>query len=506
MAAAAPALEQDEQDQSVLRPTLAPTSEMRGSSVRDGDAGRAVPPRQAQYGNPPGSGAGGSGFISTNVPSRRTKAKKKAITSAPLPRPTPAPRITVLRTRPVVRESSVLRESPVVDNTAPARPRRLPLEDDPYAAIGVPVGTFVLRSSFEVMEGYDNNPSHVQGGRGSAFTVVAPDVAFRSDWARHGLSGEIKGSYTAYSGASGLDRPDGSAVLRGRIDVTPTTRVELEAISRVWTEYPGSPDAISTAVRLPLVYSFGGTAGIVQRLGRVELGVWGGAEHSTYENALLSSGATFDLAFRDFTTTAARMRAGYEVDPGFKPFIEGVIDRRDYDQAVDPSGFRRSSDGYTLRAGIVFDRKDWLTGEISAGYTRRTYDDATLPDIAGPVIDSALVWRATALTTVTFAATSAVEETILVNASGRFRHEGRITVDHAFRRWLIGSVYFSYGHENYVGADRLDKRTRAGAMLTYYLNPTLAVRGEFRHERLTSDVPGQDYTANIMLVGLRLQR
>ncbi|HXL69071.1 MAG TPA: outer membrane beta-barrel protein, partial [Xanthobacteraceae bacterium] len=230
-----------------------------------------------------------------------------------------------------------------------------------------------------------------------------------------------------------------------------------------------------------------------------------GVEHSTYQSALLDTGAVYNLSFRDFTVYSTRVRAGYDMD-GFKPFVEGIVDRRDYDQAVDPFGLQRSSGGYVLRAGIVFERNGLLTGEISAGYTRRTYDDPTLPDISGPILDSSLVWKASALTTVTLGATSAVEETILAGASGRFRHEGRIILDHAFRRWLIGSVNFSYAYEDYVGAGRLDKRMRAGASLTYYLNRTLAVRGELRREWLTSDIPGQDYTANVMMVGLRLQR
>ena len=502
IAAAAFAQERDE-ERPLLRSTLGTGA--RAAAVSDNNTAAAVL-LNTDYGNPPGSGAGATGFISTNALAAKVRAQKQKKTSvaqlapaaaAPSPLTAPVEGVAKLRTRPVQRESAIVE---------PPRPRRTPVEDEPFTAAGVRVGTFVLRAALDVSEGYADNPSNVSGGSpGSWFTVIAPNVAFRSDWARHEVQGEIKGSYTTYSNVSGLDRPDGSAVLRGRIDVTSTTRIELEGTARIWTEYPGSPDAISTAVRLPIVYSFGGTAGVVQRLGRLELGVWGGAEHSTYQNALLDTGSVFDLSFRDFTAYTTRVRAGYDMD-GLKPFVEGIVERRAYDEAVDPFGLQRSSDGYTLRAGLAFERKDLLTGEISAGYTRRRYDDPTLPDISGPVFDSTLIWKASALTTVTLGATSAVEETILAGASGRFRHEGRIILDHAFRRWLIGSVNFSYAHEDYVGAGRLDKRMRAGASLTYYLNRTLAVRGEFRREWLTSDIPGQDYTASVMMVGLRLQR
>ena len=34
----------------------------------------------------------------------------------------------------------------------------------------------------------------------------------------------------------------------------------------------------------------------------------------------------------------------------------------------------------------------------------------------------------------------------------------------------------------------------------------MQIKGELRQERLRSNLPGSDYTANIVLVGLRLQR
>jgi len=40
----------------------------------------------------------------------------------------------------------------------------------------------------------------------------------------------------------------------------------------------------------------------------------------------------------------------------------------------------------------------------------------------------------------------------------------------------------------------------------YALSRSMVVRGSFTHERLKSSLAGNDYTANALLVGLRLQR
>jgi hypothetical protein len=159
-----------------------------------------------------------------------------------------------------------------------------------------------------------------------------------------------------------------------------------------------------------------------------------------------------------------------------------------------------------LRGGIEFARERRLSGEISAGYAWRRYEDPTLEDISGLIVDASLIWRATGLTTVTFKANSEIGETTLPGASGVFHRQASVTVDHAFRRWLIGTVGASYGIDDYVGTGRQDDRLGLLAGLTYYFNRHAALKGEFRHERLKSTVPGDNYTANIVMLGLRLQR
>jgi hypothetical protein len=43
-------------------------------------------------------------------------------------------------------------------------------------------------------------------------------------------------------------------------------------------------------------------------------------------------------------------------------------------------------------------------------------------------------------------------------------------------------------------------------MLTYKLSRTAQLKGEVRRQWLTSNAAGADYTADIFLIGLRLQR
>jgi len=81
-----------------------------------------------------------------------------------------------------------------------------------------------------------------------------------------------------------------------------------------------------------------------------------------------------------------------------------------------------------------------------------------------------------------------------------------VTIDHAFRRWLVGSVGVSYGIDDYRGAGRRDALLGLTAGFTYHLSRYAALKGEVRRVQLRSTEPGADYTANIVMLGLRLQR
>jgi hypothetical protein len=82
-----------------------------------------------------------------------------------------------------------------------------------------------------------------------------------------------------------------------------------------------------------------------------------------------------------------------------------------------------------------------------------------------------------------------------------------IEVDHAFRRWLVGAIKFSYGFDDYVGSERKDDRYAVSAAITYKLNRDMQVKGEVREEWLRSTTPiGVDYNATVFLLGMRMQR
>lgn len=450
----------------------------------------AIVPDFGQARSPAGTAAGSTGYVSSNVKPKPKRSRNSSKTP-------PIPATASARVSPAEQQ---------VTNSVVRRPRLKKIENDPYEAPGFRLGSFTVKPMLEIAEGYDDNPFRVQNGKGSWFTLLNAKVNSRSNWSRHELETELRGAFTTYSNVDNSDRPEAEARLRARVDVNADRRIEFEARALLSTLMAGTPEAISSAKSPPPVYTYGGAVGYVQRFNRFEAGVYGAVERSTYANAELLNGTTLDQSDRDYTSYGGRLRGSYETLPGVKPFVEASADTRVFDLTTDFNGFRRDSDGLSVRAGSEFELRGYLTGQFSLGYGWRNYDDPALPALGGLLFDSSLVWQVSGLTKVSLKAISEISETNLAGASGALKREAILSVDHAFRRWLIATASVSYGTYDYKGIDRNDNKLGFAGGLTYYFNRDLALKGEYRRESYHSNVAGQDYTANIYLLGLKFQR
>jgi len=336
--------------------------------------------------------------------------------------------------------------------------------------------------------------------------VVAPELKLNSNWQRHELTADLRGSYTTYDRVSSLNRPNVDSKVTGRVDVTNNTRLDLEGHVLVGTDFLGSPNIQANLAKLPIFETFGGTAGIGQRFNRLEVVLKGGADRTVYQASTFTNGSTESNDDRNYNRPNVDLRTNYELTPGVKPYLEFGADTRLHDLAVDRFGQQRDSDGRFAKAGSSFEFSRIFTGDVAIGYLTRSYKDPRLPDIAGLTVDSSLTWLATALTTVKLTAATTVNETTLAGISGVFSRDITLQVEHAFRRWLSVTASFTRGFDDYVGSTRNDARYVASAVLLYKLTRDLQLKTEYRREWRHSNTPGNDFVADVVLFGLRLQR
>jgi hypothetical protein len=493
----------------------------------------AAPTRIGQlqvYGTPPASGAGATGFDSTNVQKRKARAavRQKPGVSLPLPPPpgvVPDPPVATVPIRPAPQPdrrgatagaASTRTLVPTIET--PSRRKRV-VEEDPFAPTGIRAGAFTFYPALELTGGHDSNPTHGSGGKDSWLAIVAPELKVRSDWERHALGADIKGSYLAYSEKFGfnadgtptgtpdvLDRPTLDARVNGRLEVNSRGRFDMEGRLLIGTDAPGSPNIVAGLARLPITTTIGATAGYTQTFNRFELTAKGTVDRGVWQASTFTDGETAGNEDRNYDQFGGAFRAAYDLKPGIKPFIEAGADIRVHDLKFDRNGEQRDSNGQYVKVGTTFEFTRKLTGEIAVGYLTRQYEDPNLNGIGGLMFDASLVYAMTPLTIVTATAKSSVNEVIVNGVSGNLSRDLGLQIDHAFRRWLIGTAKFGYGTDDYVGLERQDQRFFASFALVYKLTRELQLKGEVRRDWLVSSVPGVDYAANQILLGVRMQR
>jgi hypothetical protein len=188
-----------------------------------------------------------------------------------------------------------------------------------------------------------------------------------------------------------------------------------------------------------------------------------------------------------------------------KPFVEGTFDWRVHDSPTDQNGFYRDSSGYIARGGATFNVTELVKGEVSAGYGQRDYDDIRLAPLRGPVVDAALIYTPSALTTVTLRGSTTMNETTLANASGALTRSVTATLSHDLMRNLNVTVTGGYFENEYQGTATRENGGSVGVKLEYKVTRSIVLRGSYTREMLQSTFVNSGYAANVFLVGLRFQ-
>lgn len=384
---------------------------------------------------------------------------------------------------------------------------RRPEQPGPYDPLGVRVGSFLVFPEMLLETVFsDNALQSPNDARRDNARAITSSLRFRSNWSRHLLEGGAHSLFSYYSEFDQQNDKDYGANLRGRLDVSRKTRIESAAsYERTLEELSDTDSPAGAAERTPIKTSQASLQ-LSRQFNRLTALVRGVVTKNDYDDVPLINGGVANNDDRDYTEQQIVSRLSYGFRPGVAAFVEGSRNRRDYDSPVDDDGIRRDSTGYTILSGLTLDLGSKLTGEFSGGFARQTPKDSALEDVEGPIVNAALVWRATPLTTLRFNATSEIRETTSVDSAGSLVHTARLALEHAFRRNLIAGVSIGYEFEDFAQSHQEDRDYLAGLTAEYRLSRSLALVGRYDFTKSTSSVPDSDYIENKVRLGLRLRR
>jgi hypothetical protein len=379
-------------------------------------------------------------------------------------------------------------------------------DDDPFAAVGIRAGSFILRPSLEEGITATSNANSSFNGRSAVLSETTLRLNAVSDWRENSATLDANMTYRKTLSGEEVDE------LRGRVQGSLTVDLadDWRAIANLGyeaaPESASSPVAIEGAVSQPLRQTLDGSLGLEKDIGKARFALTGAVEHSTYGDAKLSSGGTLSQKDRDSTLYTATLRGGYEISPALTPFVEIETGRRLYAERIDSSGYERSATRLGARAGVELDMGEKLAGEFSAGWLREAIDDSRLAPVAGATMNADLRWSPERGTTIGLSGSTIVENTTNAGESGSLLYSSRLSLERRIRDNLTGNAALGADWRDYVGSDAHDLTLSAEASLTWWLNRYAGLTTRARTEKLTSNLPGREATTNSIFVGLTLQR
>ncbi len=388
----------------------------------------------------------------------------------------------------------------------PSVARHRAVEPEPFAPIGFPVGSLRVVTYVENSLGYDSNPDQTSAGvKASGFERAEGGFSVLSQWSSNELRSTMSAGYDTFFSNPAANRPDAAGTVDYRVDVTRTLTLDAEGRFGVSTQRPGSPELNVAVQGRPLIASVGTTVGANDVFGRLTLGMHALFDRTTYENGRLPDGTAIPLDTQDFNDYGLALRADYQLNPTFRPFGEVKLDTRVHDTQIDLSGFARDSDGILGRLGTTFAMTPLITGTVSAGYETRSYADRRLRDLRGPVLDAAVAYAVTPLTTLTLLASTSFDETNLAASPGAESRAVSLQVSHALLRNLTLTGTLGYLNTDYIGSSIVENTTSATLKASYAASRSIVLDATYNHQTLHSTDPGSGFTQDVFLVGLRLQ-
>ncbi|TPK16478.1 hypothetical protein FJ543_12085 [Mesorhizobium sp. B2-5-7] len=395
---------------------------------------------------------------------------------------------------------------PGAERTAAIEGQNKKPEDDPFAATGVKWGSFIIRPTIEQGLTATTNGDSSSAGTSALLSETALRFTAASDWRENAAT--IDGYGIFRETVSGYPVHDAQGRIEGQLNVDLDN--DLRAIAKLGyeavPESASSPDAIAGVSTQPLRQTIDGSIGVEKAVGKMQYTLTGAVSHDFYGDAKLSDGTSLSQKDQDNTLYTATLRTGYEISPALTPFTEIEVGRRAYDQRIDNEGFERSSTRLGARAGLQLDMGEKLSGEFSAGWLREAIDDNSLEAISGATVNADLKWSPQRDTIIGLTGKTTVETTTTSGESGDILYSGRLTGERVIRSNLTANAALGLDWRDYVGIDGHDRILSAEAGLTWWLNRYAGLTSRVRTEKLTSNLPGRDYTANSIFVGVKVQR
>ncbi len=330
------------------------------------------------------------------------------------------------------------------------------------------------------------------GNKGDSAVVITPQAGYKRSFGRHSAEVGISSQFTRFKDFTDENTQNYTAHALTNLDLTRILDLGLFASFTHTAEPRGgsgtrlvqspTPDKVD-------ITGYGGQFTIGQRNSRIQLELGADRSEWRYQNN--------QQEFRDRDEDRVHGRAYYNISPRTSVFVGSSLTDVNYkDQTLNADSQELAFD-----VGARWDVTAKTTGEISAGRTKKDFDNPALPDPSTTTVAGRLNWTPRQRTSFSLYGSRQFEET--TSSTGDFYVSELIgvSVHQAIRdRWN------AFAHVNHTNDDyesgRNDDIMDYGAGLDYSLRRWLSLGAQYSRVKRNSNLPGEDYTDNIFSIYL----
>lgn len=359
---------------------------------------------------------------------------------------------------------------------------------------GLDLGGFRLFPSVRVDETYDDNIFADEDGEEADFiTSITGGALLRSDWTRHDFIFDARVRHEKFLDNGSQDRteyflrPTMQLDLGQRDTATITAEHSRQTVGRDDPEDEGEVD--------PTEFNrFAVGAEYLHRMNRLFFGFDADARRDDY----FTSGDDD----RDVNEFRFGLPVGYEVSALTDVVVEPFVRRRNFDEDNE-AGDDRDSTAAGATFGIDTEISPLFDLNFDVGFLVNDFDDPRFDSRVDLIFGAEAIWYVTPRTTL-FGRTSRRDlATSTSSASSKSQTSVSVEVQHELQRSLLLGIGLSYLNDDFHDDDRNDDRVSASLELEYLLNRNLSLVADYRHEERWSNVEGEDFSRNLVSLGLR---
>lgn len=338
--------------------------------------------------------------------------------------------------------------------------------------------------------------------------VISPTLKIRSLWEQHSLNLDTGGKIGRFQDNDAENYEDTWIDVDGKYELGKET--SLFAGLGYSTKHEGR-DSKESAQTLEEVTTYD--------VSKMELGLRHSRNDFTYRLGATYEALDFDNVGtlindgRDRSVTGLGLRASKKISGRSRVFLQGLINQRSYDQALDSNGFNRDSDGYSTVLGISRALSGGGKVEAYAGVLSQDYDDRGFDSVNEADYGANLHWYPSQTVKLIGSLKRSLKETTEPGASGFLYTALNLQLDKKIITDVIGYASYSYGLAEYQMIGREDDYNGYSLGLKYFMSPHIFLTTSINHlsndsnDRSLTLEPGEsyDFDKNLFLLSLKVR-